>query len=769
MRFVDRLNESGILVVDGAMGTMLQAEGITGCPELAALEHPESLTRIHQAYEEAGADIHTTNTFGGNRFKLAAYGLADRVLEINRTAAQITRAAVKGLVAGSMGPTGRLMVPYGDLSFDEAYSAFFEQAKALAEGGCDLIVVETMADLLEAKAALLAAKETGLPVVVSLTYSPDGRTLSGTSPEVAATVLYAAGATVVGANCSVGPQGMIPWVRAMREIIPLVSAAPNAGMPLFDGKNTRYEETPELFGQVVRELASAGARLIGGCCGTTPVHIKAVRAALDGFVPNREAPKPLGRLASRSKLVSFEMPRVIGERLNPTGKPKLQEALLNYHWATVQAMAEEQAQAGAELLDVNISLGEGDAVRMKMTVEALVDAVELPLVLDSSDPVVLEAGLKAYPGKALINSVSGEEAKLSKVLPLAKRYGASLIALCLDEKGIPETVEERVAIAQNILQRAQSLGIPQEDLYFDPLTLTAGADPQNPNITLATLERLTKMGLMSTMGVSNVSYGLPNRSLINRAFLAQAIGCGLTAPILNPNAPELMSIFQASLLMKGYSVLERLTERQVVQENPVVVALITKDIEGLWTLTEPALAEGAMSAIDKVLLPAMDIVGKRFKEGSLYLPQVMAASMAMQEVLKRLEPHLPQTGFKRGRVVLATVEGDVHDIGKNIVGNLLKTAGFEVEDLGKDVSPAKIVEAAHSADLVGLSALMTTTAPMIGITVEALRQHGLQVPVLVGGAVMNSSLARQYGASGYAADAIEAVEVALKLVEKVAR
>jgi 5-methyltetrahydrofolate--homocysteine methyltransferase len=753
------------------MGTMLQAAGMRGCPEAVAFEHPEVLKKIHRAYQQAGATVHTTNTFGGNLHKLEVYGLQDRLEEINRTAARLCREAVDGLVAGSMGPTGLLMKPYGELSFDVAHEAFRRQAIALAEGGCDLLVVETMSDLLEAKAALIAGLTTGLPVAVNLTFGPDGRTLSGTPPEVAAAVLTACGAFSVGMNCSVGPRYMLPWVEAMRAAgAKNVWASPNAGMPLFDGEKTFYEETPEDFARALLELAKAGANPVGGCCGTNPDYIKAAHALLKDLQKRPFDPCERTFLSSRSRLLSFDAPRAIGERINPTGKKFFADSLRKEDYSVLRSLAREQAEAGVDLLDVNVGLADFDEkTSMRKAVEALIDAVDLPLVLDSSDPEALEEGLKAYPGKALVNSVSGEEKKLNEVLPLARRYGAAVLGLLLDEHGIPDKAEDRVSIARKIRERAVSIGLNPRDVLFDPLVLTAGADIKNPKISLDTLERISsELGNKTVMGLSNVSYGLPKRKTLNRAFLAAALSRGLSAPILNPSDLDLMEEFFASSLLAGHpEFLLRLSEEKKEKDPPVLSALIGGERDILWALAEKEMKENSLPAlqvIEQILLPAMEEIGKRFRAGSIFLPQVLGASEAMQFVLARLLVFLPEAGFKRGKVVLATVMGDVHDIGKNIVASLLRTAGFEVDDLGKDVSPEKIAAAARGAKIIGLSALMTTTAPMIRTTIAFLRDRGIELPVLVGGAVLNGELAGRLGADAFAADAVEAVEVALRLV-----
>lgn len=831
-----------VLLFDGAMGTELQRRGLPpgACPELWNLEAPHLVREVHQAYREAGARILETNTFGANRVRLREYGLAERAEEINLRGVALARevAGEEVLVAGSIGPTGRFLRPFGPLSFDEAYEIFAEQARALARGGADLLLLETFSDLGEVRAALLAAREAAeLPVLVQLTFDESGRTVTGVTPEAAVAVLEALGAAAVGANCSTGPEAMVQVVRAMALSTTLpVSAQPNAGLPRIEGGRTVYPLAPEEMAEWGLRLVEAGAALVGGCCGTAPPHISALSRRLEGQPVVRRAeagavgeeaergdgpgaPRfsgpivPPVRLASRGKLVllgSGQMPVAVGERLNPTARRRLAEELRSGRMSLVREEAWRQVEAGAQVLDVNAGLpGIDEAATLAEMVEAIQAAVDVPLSLDTADPRALEAGLRSFPGRALINSVTGEAQRLEEVLPLARRYGAAVLCLTLDERGIPPRAEERLQVAERILQAALAAGLRPEDLVIDCLVLAVGAQQAEAAETIRAV-RLVKerLGLATLLGISNVSHGLPNRPLLNATFLAMTLGAGLDAAILNPYDPGVRAVLQAGAVLAGRDQHARryLAAQAGAEGAPFVPggaapgagdagvrgtpseggdkggAQIAEDLRPLWLAilegdrtaaegaVEVALAAGRepLAIIDEAVVPALDEVGRRYEQGIYFLPQLMLAAESAQLAFARLRRELQgEKGSARGTVVLATVKGDIHDIGKNIVGVMLSNHGFQVVDLGKDVPLERILAAAASerADIVGLSALMTTTMAEMRRVVEEIRRRGLEVRVMVGGAVVTPQFAQEIGADAYGKDAVAAVQQALRLVQ----
>ncbi|MDI3280247.1 MAG: homocysteine S-methyltransferase family protein [Bacillota bacterium] len=828
-----------VLLFDGAMGTELQRRGLPpgACPELWNLEAPHLVREVHQAYREAGAQILETNTFGANRFRLREYGLAERVAELNFRGVALARevAGEEVLVAGSMGPTGQFLRPFGPLSFDEAYEVFAEQARALAEGGADLLLLETFSDLGEVRAALLAAREAAdLPVLVQLTFDESGRTVTGVAPEAAVAVLEALGAAAVGANCSTGPEAMVRIVQAMARAAALpVSAQPNAGLPRMEGGRAVYPLAPEEMAECGLRLVEAGAALVGGCCGTTPRHISALGRRLEGQPVARragagaageeagagggpEAPRfsgpvvPPVRLASRGQLVlvgSGQLPVAVGERLNPTARRRLAEELRSGRMSLVREEARRQAEAGAQVLDVNAGLpGIYEAATLAEMVEAIQAVADLPLSLDTADPRALEAGLRSFPGRALINSVTGEVRRLEEVLPLARRYGAAVLGLTLDERGIPPRAEERLQVAERILEAALAAGLRPEDLVIDCLVLAAGAQQREAAETIRAV-RLVKerLGLATLLGISNVSHGLPNRPLLNATFLAMALGAGLDAALLNPYDPGVMAVLQAGAVLAGRDQhARRYLAAQAAEGAPFLPgeaapgaggagartgaargdegAQVAEDLRPLWRAilegdrsavegaVEAALAGGRapLAIIEGAVVPALDEVGRRYERGVYFLPQLMLAAESAQLAFARLRRELQgEGGPVRGTVVLATVKGDIHDIGKNIVGVMLSNHGFQVVDLGKDVPLERILAAAASerADIVGLSALMTTTMAEMRRVVEEIRRRGLAVRVMVGGAVVTPQFAREIGADAYGKDAVAAVQQALRLVQ----
>lgn len=789
-----------IQIFDGAIGTMLQNAGMkTGdCPEYLNITNPKMVQDVHRAYFEAGSDIIETNTFGASRIKLAEYNLADKVAEINTAAVQNVKIATDGKVkvAGSMGPTGGFIKPLGELDFDEVYQNYYEQAKALASAGADYILIETCIEIQEMRAALLAAKDAcDLPVICQLSFSEDGRTVTGTDPQSAAIILSAMGADVIGANCSLGPEQLVPIVKELAENCSCpISIQPNAGMPhLVDGK-TVFPMTPEDFGKWAPELVKAGATFIGGCCGTTPAHIKAIKEALKGVVePVRKEPSNDLALASRSKTVFIgkDLPtRLIGERINPTGRKKLAAEIKNGSFISVKREAIEQEQAGAQILDVNMGVaGIDQAEAMKKAVMEISQLVNIPLAIDTSDAKALEAGLKAYPGRALINSVSAEPDRLKYFIPLAKRYGAAILCLPLSEEGIPKTGKERLVVVQKIIDEAKKYGLKDNDFLLDALVMTIATDKDACNEVLNTLRLYRKyIGAPSTMGLSNISFGLPNRPLINSTFFAMCLAAGLDAPIMNPYDDSMQNALSAASALLGkdpsgrdYSISHSGQNIPVAKAKTVAStgdiiediknAIISGEKEAIADMVEKALNDGYKpnEITDKALSAAMNVVGKDFGAKKIFLPQVMLSAEAMREAFIKIKERIPADSMSdKGKIVIATVKGDIHDLGKNIVAALLENNGYRVIDLGKDVDKEDIIKAAkeNNADMIGLCSLMTTTITQIDEVIEELKNSDFKTKVMIGGAVVTSEYADKVGADAYASDGVEAVELAKKLIVK---
>ncbi len=795
MEFLELLQTGRPVLLDGGMGTMLQAKGLPvgATPELTALEHPEWLLDIHRAYVEAGAQILYANTFGANREKLSHCGRT--VEEIVPAAVALAKEAAQGraLVALDIGPTGQLLEPTGILDFETAVDIFAQVVRAGAAAGADLIVIETMTDLQEARAALLAAKEnSSLPVLVTMTYEATGRTFLGCSPAAAALTLEGMGADAIGVNCSLGPREMPPLVEELLQwtTLPIV-LKPNAGLPHPDGSG--YDITPQEFAHSLAQLTELGVQVFGGCCGTTPEYIALLRQALEGRTVRRTPTAVPAAVCSGMQVVPVDRVRVIGERINPTGKKRMKEALKTGDVDYMLGQALEQTEAGADILDVNVGLPEIDEAEMMVrTVKALQGVTETPLQLDSTDPKVLEGALRVYCGKAIVNSVNGEEAVLDAILPLVKKYGAAVVGLTLDEGGIPKTVQARMDIAKRILDRALFYGIRKEDVYIDCLTLTVPAEPEGAVQTLEGLRRVkTELGLKTVLGVSNISFGLPARPLVNQNFLTMAMSAGLDLPILNPNVESMMAAVRCYHLLTNVD--ENAREFIAAYGNAQVSTSITTTgtaapapaAGGKRDLTEIVLTglkgeagpatkalletREPMDIVDNILIPALDRVGADFEQNKVFLPQLIQSAGAAQAAFEVIRDTLAQKDggtVSRGTVVLATVKGDIHDIGKNIVKVLLENYGYTVIDLGRDVDPAAVVEAArkHEAPLVGLSALMTTTLKSMAETIAQLHDAGLPCKIMVGGAVLTPDYAQEIHADFYAKDAKESVDIAKRVI-----
>ena len=789
-----------IEIFDGATGTMLQAAGLLPgeCPELVNVERPKMIETIHRAYIEAGSTIITTNTFGGTSLKLAHYGLENRVAEINAAAVQAAKRAAHGRakIAGDMGPTGRFIEPLGDLGFETAYNAYAEQAKALADAGADYIIIETSIDLQEMRAALLAAKSvTKLPVICQMSYSEDGRTVTGTDPETAATVLDAMGADIIGVNCSLGPEQLLPVVEQLAKATekPII-VQPNAGLPQFIDGKTVFPMKPEDFSDWMPKLIAAGATYIGGCCGTTPDHIRAIsKFARTAPPPNRPKVPPVLRLASRSQTVVIDksLPTVlIGERINPTGRKKLAAEIKDGSLLSVKKEALDQVKAGAKILDVNMGVGGIDqAAAMRRAVMEIAQLTAAPLAIDTSDAAALEAGLRVYPGRALINSVSAEPERLKTFLPLAKKYGAAILCLPITKDGVPKTAKERAEAVQTILDAAKEAGLKDGDFLLDALVLTVAAETDAAKETLGTLRLYReRFGYPTTMGLSNISFGLPNRPLINSTFFAMCLAAGLDAPIMNPYDDAMQNALSAAAALLGkdpngraYSqnasnlaapkTAATMKEEDMDALAAIKAAVIRGEKERMPSLIARAVEENLdpNEITEKALTAAMNDIGVDFGAGRVFLPQVLLSAEAMREAFTKLKELLPAAETKKlGTVVIATVKGDVHDLGKNIVAALLSNSGFELIDLGKDVPARTIVEAAklNRADIVGLCALMTTTMTEIETVVEALKADGVTAKVMAGGAAVTPEYAKEAGADLYAPDGVAAVRLAKEAVRK---
>lgn len=806
------LCEQQYIYLDGATGSNLQEKGLAPgqCPETWILEHPKALVELQRAYVEAGTNILYAPTFTANRIKLAEYGLKDRLDEINRNLVALSKEAAgeEVFVAGDITMTGQQLAPIGTLDFDELIDVYKEQISSLVKAGVDLLVVETMMSLQEARAALIAAKETcDLPVMVTLTFESDGKTLFGTDPATAMVVLQSLGASAVGVNCSTGPQEMAAVVRAMKEVaqVPVI-AKPNAGLPALnpDGK-TVYDMNPEQFGRQMKILAEAGATIMGGCCGTTPAHIEMLvnqtKTLFDTYKDLIGEKAGLRHLSSERQTLSFGLDDkfiLIGERINPTGKKKFQELIRNGDHSMVEEFVVQQEAAGAQVLDINMGMsGIDEKETLLQVMEEVSLLTTLPLCVDSSYVDVQESALRRYPGRALINSISYEKEKFEKLLPLAKKYGAMFILLPLSDEGLPKSLEEKKEIIHKILDRALELGMKKEDIVVDGLVTTVGANPNAALETLETIRYCKQLGLATVCGLSNISFGLPERGYINAAFLTMAIANGLTMAIANPNQELLTSCMLASdlLLAKEEADLRYITAmnaRKEMQEQlnttagaanqsekpkeqspqeKVYQAVMKGNKKQIISLTQSCLDSGISpkALLDDTLLKAINDVGDLFDKGKYFLPQLIAGAETMKMAVEYIEPMLLENNAAtpKATIVLATVEGDIHDIGKNLVALMLKNYGFRVIDLGKDASKERIVETAlaEHAEIIGLSALMTTTMQQMKVVIDYAGQKNVEAKFMIGGAVITQEFAEEIGADGYAKDAAEAVKVCMKLLE----
>ena len=791
------LSENEFIYLDGAMGTMLQKSGLeTGeIPELLNLTHPELIECIHLQYISAGAQIIYANTFGANRYKLDGCGHSSKDIitagiDIAKRACQ--KSGKTAYAALDIGPIGQLLEPTGSLTFEEAYDIFKEQI--IAGKDADIIVLETMTDLYEIKAALLAAKENSdKPVICTMTFEANGRTFTGCSCSAMALTLEGLGADAIGVNCSLGPKELLPVVSEICRWTSLpIAVKPNAGLP--DPVTNLYDVAPSDFAASATEFAKLGVKIFGGCCGTSPEYITTLTEKLSKLkFYQRESITSEGdsipsAVCSYSNTSVINQPRIIGERINPTGKKRFKDALKNGDIDYILGQAIEQTNAGADILDVNVGLPDiNEKAMMIRTVKALQGVTDLPLQIDSTIPEVLEAALRIYNGKAIVNSVNGEEKSLSTILPIVKKYGAAVVGLTLDENGIPKTAAERFAIAERIMNRAMAIGIPKRDIYIDCLTLTASAEQAGVMETVKALNRVKReLGLKTVLGVSNISFGLPNRELINCNFLQICLANGLDLPIINPNVPSMTGAVRAYKLLTNID--ENAAEFIAAYNNSTtppppptsdaskatadgLLSAVANGLkhEGAMITEELLKSVDAMTIVDNMLIPALDKAGADFENGRIFLPQLILSAGVAQAAFEVIKSRMnnDNQSVSKGKVVLATVKGDIHDIGKNIVKVLLENYGFDVIDLGKDVEYQAVADAAMADDvkLVGLSALMTTTLKSMEETIALIRRVKPSCRIVVGGAVLTPEYAQKINADFYAKDAKATVDIARQIYE----
>ena len=800
MQIREVFDRKRFVFLDGGMGTQLQTRGLQPGqkPELAALEMPDVLTAIHTDYANAGADILLANTFGANAKKLAGCGhTVEDVVTASIACARKAADTTGALVALDIGPLGELLVPAGTLSFEDAYAEFAQVIRAGTAAGADLVFLETMTDLYELKAAILAAKENcTLPIFTSMSFESRGRTFTGCTVESYAVTAAGLGADAVGINCSLGPKEILPFAQRLCRSVPTgvpVFVKPNAGLPNPDGS---YNLDPDGFAAEMKEYAAIGVSMVGGCCGTTPAFIAKLHVTFSPLAPADKISIRRSCLCTPVRFVEVNGITVVGERINPTGKKRLQQALRDGDSAYPCTQAVAQAEAGAQVLDVNAGLpGIDEAATLEQLVKDLQAVTDLPLQLDSSNPEALSRALRIYNGKPIVNSVNGETETLEKILPLCKKYGAAVVGLALDKGGIPPTVEGRVAIARRIVDAAHAAGIPDEDIYIDCLCLTASAQQEGATQTLQALARCKKeLGVRTVLGVSNISFGLPCRGYLNTTFLTMAMSAGLDLAIMNPNTPEMMAAVRAYRVLTcqdpqstDYVAAYADVQIQTTQtsKSAATVAEVSAAAPGGDALFEAvrrglkaearAAADAALTmrepldVVNTSLIPALDAVGDGFEKGTVFLPQLLQAATAAQAAFEAIKAKIAASGQaqgSKGKIVIATVKGDVHDIGKNIVRVILENYGYDVLDLGRDVDPERVVEAVRQtgAKLVGLSALMTTTVPNMQATIEALHAANLDCKVMVGGAVLTPDYARDIGADYYCKDAKASADLAKQLL-----
>lgn len=789
MKFSDVLGKK-MLICDGAMGTLLMKNGLKAgeLPECWNIEHPDILYKIHKSYVDAGADIITANTFGANALKLADSGYSveqviEKAVEIAKKTADSVERDV--FVALDMSTTGKLLAPYGDLPFEKAYELFSQQAIAGEKAGADLVLLETMGDLYEIKAAVLAVKEnTDLPIAVSMIFNEKGQLLTGADVKTAVFTLEGLGVDVIGLNCGLGPKQMIEYVKEMLYYSSTpVLVNPNAGLPECVNGVTSYKVDAEEFSDDMLEIAKLGVCCVGGCCGTTPEHIKMTAEKCKDIPIYPVKKKHFTAVTSYSKTTLIgEKPIIIGERINPTGKKKLKAALLCGDMDYIVSEAVSQSDKNADVLDVNVGLPEIDeASVLEKTVKTLQSVLNIPLQIDTSDYEAMERALRIYNGKPLINSANGKRESMEKVFPLAKKYGGAVVCLTLDENGIPDTAKGRIEIAERMIKKAEEYGLTKDDLVIDALAMTVSTGKDNAKITLETLDYIRNtLGVNTCLGVSNISFGLPSRETINTAFFTMAMHSGLSAGIINPLSDMMMNSYYSFCALKGFDDnCENYIKNTVKTESVTVsqeVDLKTAIIKGMKShageCAEKMLKDTEpLKIIDEYIIPALDTVGQAFENGKMFLPQLLMSADCAKAAFDEIKLKLTLDGNaqqSKGKIVIATVKGDIHDIGKNIVKVLLENYGFDVIDLGKDVAPETVVQTAkdENVKLVGLSALMTTTVANMEITIDLLKKEYPQCKVMVGGAVLTQDYADRIGADFYSKDAMGSVRYAEQLFSR---
>jgi len=796
------LSNNNFLILDGATGSNLVKKGMGPgvCPEMWILEHPDIFIELQKNYVEAGSNIVLAPTFTANRIKLAEYGLEDRIVEINNRLVALSKKAVEGkaYVAADLSMTGRQLKPMGDMEFEDLIDVYKEQISILKDAGVDLIIAETMMSLQECRAVLIAAKEVSdLPVICTLTFEADGRTLFGSDPETCAIVLESLGAVAVGANCSTGPDKMADIISRMAKVVKIpVVAKPNAGMPELDeNNNTVYSMSTETFSEGIELLINSGASILGGCCGTDPEYIKEVKKNTERLsVVNKFTSEGKRFLTSERKTLSFKLGDpfiIVGERINPTGKKKLQEELRNNSLEMINTFVEEQEEMGADILDVNVGMsGINEEEMMLKVLDEVTLKTSLPLSIDTSSTVVLESALRIYPGRALVNSVSAERSVMKEKLRIAAKYGAMIIILPLSDTGLPKSYEEKIENLNFVLKNAYDLGFKKEDIVVDGLVSTIGANPNAAKEVMETIRYSYANGLATTCGLSNISFGLPQRPFVNTAFLTMAIREGLSMAIMNPSQDLLMNaVFASDLLMnkedssvryinrmnsREFTITQGSKNENIAGDNVNTDILYNDVMKGNQTTiqehTKEELAKGRepQDILNESLLPAIDKVGQLFNSGKYFLPQLISSAESMKNSIAIIEPLMLKDNQNQNMpvVVMATVKGDIHDIGKNLVVMMLKNHGFKVIDLGKDVETELIIETAilENASLIGLSALMTTTMQEMKNVVNLAKEKNVKAKIFIGGAVITEEYAKEIGADAYSKDAADAVVVAKRLL-----
>lgn len=782
--------KNNIVYLDGGMGTLLQKSGLQPgeLPERWNISHPEVIKEIHKSYYDSGSNIVNTNTFGANSLKFGTDELSEIIYHAVKNADEARKASSgkqEKFIALDVGPTGKLLKPLGDLDFEDAVKAFAEVISLGVKYGVDLITIETMNDSYETKAAVLAAKENSdLPIIVTNAYGENGRLMTGADPAVMAAMLEGMDVDAIGANCSLGPKQLMGVMDELLKYCSVpVAFKPNAGLPKSDGKVTYYDVDAEEFAQDIKLAVANGVRIVGGCCGTTPEYIKKVCELTRDMRPKEIEKKTYSVCTSYNKAVFFgEKPILIGERINPTGKKRFKQALLENDIGYILQEAVNQQAKGVHVLDVNVGLpGIDEAQMLTNSVCELQCVTDLPLQIDSSDPVAMESALRRYNGKAMINSVNGKEENLNAIFPLVKKYGGFVVALTLDEKGIPSTVDGRMKIARKILLTAALYGINKKDIIFDPLAMTVSADKMSAITTLKTVKKITEqLGCNTSLGVSNVSFGLPSRDLVNAAFFTTAMENGLSAAIMNPYSERMMEAYYSFNVVKGLDencmdfinfASQQEVQPTAKQESSLTLKeAIEKGLkEKASKITTAMLGNSApLDIVNAHVIPALDNVGKRFEEKKLFLPQLLMSAEAAKASFEVIKATMSADGssVKKGSIVIATVHGDIHDIGKNIVKLLLENYGYNVIDLGKNVPPETVLRAVtdNHAPLVGLSALMTTTVPAMEETVKLIKEIAPWCKTVVGGAVLTQDYADKIGADKYAADAMETVRYAESVI-----